>query len=800
MNDLSFALRTLRHSPAFTTIAILSLALGAGANTAIFSLIDTLLLRQLPVAHPADLYFLQTKPIEAGGVRISISISNGAVRRMQQANPDIASSYEEDKLAVSLNGQSQPASAHFVSGNYFQTLGVPAILGRTLGPHDDRPSEHVAVIDFPYWRRRFGSDPSVVGREVVVNGVPFTIVGVTPRDFYGLSADTPADLMLPFATLPQIEAGHPSGESPKPRDPAGTVVARHPNAAQLSTILRQTELEKAGDHPSADRLQTISRIAIDLQPAAHGLNHIRDRFSDQLKVLMAVVAIVMLIACANLANLLTAKSAGRRREIAIRLSLGATRAILVRQLLTESLLLSLAGGALGILFAVWACDAIVAIAGVTISPDWNLRIFAFTLGISVLNALLFGTLPALRATSSDSYVATKGGRSRGLNGALVAAQIALSLALLIGAALFLSTFRNLNRVDLGYARDHILLATIDPGVAGYKGPRVAEIYREALGRAAAIPGVRSVSLMSERLMSGNIRMSTVAVPGYTLRPGEDLNNLWIIQNYVGPGFLSTSGMRLLAGRDFTDLDTTRLVAVVNQSFADHFLGGQNPIGRTITWDREQKPVEIVGVVANIKYFGVQEGDQDVAFTPLLQQPDPPKQATLVLRSTLDPASLAPALRAKLDDLKLPVSDIGTMDAQVEHSLSQPHLLAILSTFFGALAVALASIGLYGVLSYGVARRTREIGVRMALGAQRGSILQMILSETFRVVALGIAAGLALAFSTARLLKSLLFGITPYDATSIIAAVAILSLAALAAGFLPAHRASKVDPMVALRHE
>jgi predicted permease len=795
MNDLRFAIRTLRQSAAFTTVAILSLALGAGANTAIFSLIDTLLLRRLPVAQPADLYFLQTKPIEAGGVRISVSISNGAVRRMQQANPDIASSYEEDKLAVSFNGQSQPASAHFVSGNYFQMLGVPAILGRTLGPHDDRPSEHVAVIDFPYWRRRFGSDPSVVGREVVVNGVPFTIVGVTPRDFYGLSTDTPADLMLPFATLPQIEAGHPSGESPKPGDPAGTVVARHPNAAQLSTILRQTELERAGDHPSADRLQTISRIAIDLQPAARGLNHIRDRFSDQLKVLMAVVAIVMLIACANLANLLTAKSAARRREIAIRLSLGATRAILVRQLLTESLVLSLAGGALGILFAVWARDSIVAIAGVSISPDWNLRIFAFTAGISILNALLFGTLPALRATNSAFSVSTKSGGSR-----LVAIQIALSLALLIGAALFLSTFRNLNRVDLGYARDHILLATIDPGVAGYKGPRVAEIYRQALDRAAAIPGVRSVSLMSERLMSGRIRMSTVTVPGYALRPGEDPNNLWIIQNYVGPNFLSTSGMHLIAGRDFTDLDTTHLVAVVNQSFAGHFLAGQNPIGRTITWDREQKPVEIVGVVANIKYFGVQEGDQDVAFTPLLQQPDPPKQATLVLRSTIDPASLAPALRARLDDLKLPVSDISTMDAQVERSLSQPHLLAILSTFFGALAVALASIGLYGVLSYGVARRTREIGVRMALGAQRSSILQMILSETVRVIVLGIAAGLALAFSTARLLKSLLFGITPYDAPSIIAAVAILSLAALAAGFLPAHRASKVDPMVALRHE
>jgi len=802
MTDLRFAFRSLRRSPAFTLVAVLSLALGAGANTAIFSLVDSVMLKMLPVERPAELSFLQTRPIQAGGIRISMNLSNAAVSRMQHASPGsaIAYSYVENKVAAAVNGQSQPASAHFVSANYFSMLGVPAILGRTLGPDDDRPDARVAVLDFAYWRRRFGADRSIAGREMVIDGVPVTIVGVAAREFYGLSADAPAELMLPYATVAQIEGGHPSGDLPKPEHDAGTVVARHANAARLSEILRQTELEKAGDHPSADRLQTISKTGIDLIPASQGINRIRDQFSDPLKALMAVVGMVMLIACANIANLLTAKSAGRRREIAIRMSLGATRAILVRQLLTESLLLSAAGGALGILFAVWARDAIVSIAGVAVAPDWNVRIFAFTAGISILNAFLFGMAPAIRATRTDFVTPVKSGARR-FGRVLVAAQIALSLALLIGAALFLSTFRNLNRVDLGYARDHTLLALIDPGAAGYKGSGVAQMYRQALERAAALPGVRSVSLMSDRLMTGRIRMSTVAVPGYTPQDREDPNNLWIIQNFVGPGFLSTAGMRRIAGRDFTERDDDRAapVAIVNQSFADHFFSGSNPVGRTLSWGPGQKPVEVVGLVANIKYFGVRENAQDVAFAPLLQQADPPDQATLVIRSGADPVLLAPALRASLDDLKLPPSDITTMDAQVEHSLSQPHLLAILSTFFGILAVVLASIGLYGVLTYNVARRTGEIGIRMALGAQRGSILCMILSETGVVVVSGIAGGLAVAFAAARLLKSLLFGITPYDATSIGAAVVILACGALAAGLLPAHRASKVDPMEALRH-
>ncbi len=801
MSDLRFALRSLRRTPAFTLVAVLSLALGAGANTAIFSLIDSVMLRMLPVEHPGELVFVSTNSIQAGAVRITMNLSADAVRRMQQSAPQtaIAYSHDENKIPVAVRGQSEPASVHFVSPNYFSMLGVPAALGRTLGPGDDNPNARLAVLDFAYWRRRFGADPAILGREITIHGVPFTIAGVTPREFYGLSTDSPAELMLPYATLPQIQSGHPSGVLPKPDEDAGTVIARHAKAAQLSAIFRQTELDRAGDHPTPDRLQTISKAAIELEPASKGLSRVRDQFSDPLKALMAVVALVMLIACANIANLLTAKSGERRREIAIRLSLGATRAILIRQFLTESFLLSIAGGALGLLFAVWSRDAIVAIAGVTVEPNWSLRVLAFTAALSILNALLFGTVPALRATRLESNLA-KPTRSR-FGRVLVAAQIALSLTLLIGAALFLATFRNANRVDLGYARDHTLLVSIDAAEAGYKGPQVTEIYREVLNRAAALPGIRSVSVISEPLMGGRFRISTVAVSGYTPQRGEDPNNLWAIQNLVGPRFLSTAGLRLIAGRDFTDLDTTRPVAIVNQAFANHFFAGSNPVGRTIAWGPGQKPVEIVGFIANFKVFSVQnDSPQDVALVPMFQQTDPPDHATLVLRTDQDPVHMTPALRASLDALKLPLADITTMDSQVERSLSQPHLLAILSTFFGALAVLLASIGLYGVLTYQVSRRTPEIGIRMALGAQRSKILTMILSETATVVIAGIAAGLAIALAASRLLKSLLYGVTPNDTTSILAAVAILAAAALVAGFLPARRASEVDPMIALRHE
>jgi predicted permease len=818
MSDLRFAFRTLAQSPAFTLVAILSLALGAGANTAIFSLVDAVMLKMLPVDHPGELYFVNTKPMESGGVQVTMLLSNRALGHIRKQAHIVAAanSYDSNKLAVGVDGKVAATSGYFVSGNYFSTLGVNPVLGRAFGAADDRPDARVAVVGFGYWQSRFGGDPHVLGRAITANGVPFTIVGVAPRGFFGLSVDAPADVLLPYATLAQVDAGHASGETPSLDSSAGTLVVRLPRGAsmraaetEITAILRQSELEKAGGEASNLALDAIRRAGVELSPAALGTSIVRMNFALPLKVLMGLVGLVMLIACANIANLLLAKGSARSREIAIRLSLGSTRWRLARQLLTESLLLSAAGGALGLLFALWAGDAILRVAGITsISPDWNLRVFAFTAGIVILNALLFGAAPAFRSTAIDFAAALKGSRSTGdasrsrFARSLVVAQIALSLSLVVGAGLFIKTFERLNHVDLGYARDHVLMAAVDLNAAGYPASRLAEAWRDTLARAAAIPGVRAATLSGDRLMAGFLSMGFITVPGYTPRNGENPQTLWVITNAVGPHFVSTAGMRLISGRDFDEADASRNAAIVNQTFANHFFAGADPIGRTISFHGGKDPVEIVGLVANIKYFSMQNDDNDVVFQPLFHQSPPPSHANLILRTTLDPESLTPALReaVRAVDSNLPLLEVATMDEQVSKSLSQPRLIAILSGFFGVLALALASIGLYGVLAFSVSRRTGEIGIRMALGARSETILNMILSETARLAVVGIAAGLAIAFAAARLVKSLLFGVTPYDATSMIVAVVVLVAAAFAAGWIPARRASKVDPMVALRHE
>ncbi|HWZ31040.1 MAG TPA: ABC transporter permease [Bryobacteraceae bacterium] len=819
MHDLRFALRKLRKNPAFALVAILSLALGTGANTAIFSLIDAVMLRMLPVSHPEQLVFVNTNAVQMGSVRVSESIRVASLDYIAQHATNlsgIAASQLDGKIGIGVDGQTDRAAASFVSPAYYSVLGVNPLMGRTLTADDAQPGGRVAVLSYAYWQRRMGGSPTVLGRQITVNSVPFVIVGVTPREFYGVSADDSSDITVPFATLPQVTAGKISSESPKLDDATGLVFARLKNgvtlqqaAAELTPLLRQSLLQSGGETPA--RFQAVSKLRVDLTPGSQGLSHVRNRFSEPLKVLMAVVAIVLLIACANIANLLLAKSSARQREIAIRMSLGSSRWRLVRQLLTESLLLAIGGGALGLLFAVWARDAIVRAAAVPDIPfTWDLRVIGFTAGVCLLNALLFGTMPALRATSFDFATALKSsrtGRTAGrltLGRVLVAAQVALSLALLVGAGLFLGTFRNLDRVDLGYARKDALLIAVDPHLAGYRGVRIAEFYKQALDRVATAPGVRSVSLMRDRLMSGNITMSGVFVPGYTPKNGEDPQHIWVISNSVGSGFFQTAGMQFLNGRDFTDQDNEHgtKVAVVNETMARHFFDTPNAVGRQVSEGPGEPAIEIVGVVRDLKYFGVREGKQDVMFTPAGQYADAPNHATLLIRTTAEPSIVVSTVRAAIRaiDPALPVYDVITVDQQVEKTLVLQRLLAILSVFFGALALTLAAIGLYGVLSYGIAQRTGEIGIRMALGARPAMVLRMILGETARVVLAGVLVGIALALSGARLVRSMLFGVTPADATSLTAAAVLLLAAALVAAFLPARRASHVDPMVALRHE
>ena len=575
-------------------------------------------------------------------------------------------------------------------------------------------------------------------------------------------------------------------------------------------------LPSLGSQVSAEQRAAIEKTSVELTPASQGLNRLRNRYSKPLEVLMVLVGLVMLIACANIANLMMARASARRREIAIRLSLGSSRWRLIRQLLTESLLLSLLGTALGIALAAWARDAMVYLAtmkqaGPAIPFDWNYRVLAFTAGISILNAILFGLAPALRATRLDVAAALKSGPAgKGvtripLGRVLIAGQVAVSLALLIAAGLFIDTFRNLDRVDPGYARDHAILATLDARLAGYRGPRAAQVFQQAMERVSALPGVRAVSVMGQKLLTGKLTMSSIWVPGYTLQSGEDRTNLWVVQNSVGPGFFQTSGMRMLAGRDFSDQDNARSlkVAVLNETMARHFFGAGNPIGQHVAWSKsDPATVEIVGVVRDFKYIGLREDKMDVIFIPIAQYPNAWTEVTLLIRTSNDFPRLLNDVRTAIRgvDSNLPVYDLITMDGQVRSTLAQQRLMAILSSFFGILALCLSAVGLHGVLSYNVVQRTPEIGIRMALGAQRSGILRLVLGETARVVAAGIALGIALALAAARLIQSMLFGITATDSLALGGSIAILTVVALLAAFLPAWRASRVDPMTALRQE
>ncbi len=660
ISDLRFAARMLRKSPGFAMVAIVSLALGIGANTAIFSLIDAVLLRMLPVSRPEQLKFVYTNAIATGDAQVTQSMDIGTLKAMQDRAHTVlglCATKGGDQFSIGVNGQADLATGEFVSGNYFSMLGVPAFIGRTFGAADDTPDGRLAVIGFGYWQHRFGGDPGVIGRAITVNGVPFRIIAVTPHEFYGTSIDSAAEIMMPLETMPQVADGRISDKAPKPTDSAGFVYARvKPGtekraADELTAIFRQEAVSEAPQDARAR--ESAQKFWIEFTPASQGFSMIRSRFSEPLKVLMVVVWLVMLIACANIANLLLAKASARQREIAIRLSLGSTRERLVRQLLTESALLSLVGGALGLLFAVGARYGIILLgtppgSTTAIPTGWNWRVLGFTAGVCILNALLFGMAPALRLTGIGFAEALKGGRTGRTAGRLplarilVAAQMALSLALLVGAGLFLGTLRNLDRVDLGFDRDRALMVTVDPSLAGYQGTALKEIYRRILERTSNVPGVRSVSFMQTSLISGRVSAGTVFVPGYTPRKDEDVKNLWVASNEVTPGFFANAGMHLAAGRDFTDRDTEGAprVAAINQTMAKHFFGARNPIGERIAWDAgSEPPMTIVAVVRDFKIFGVHPNRTDAMFTPFLQSKAEPS-ATLLVRTAAQPSRVA----------------------------------------------------------------------------------------------------------------------------------------------------------------
>jgi len=829
LQDIRYALRLLRKTPAFTTVAVLSLALGVGANTAIFSLIDSLLLNSLPVKDPQQLVFVRTNNVKVGNFMVSRTILIREVEQMQAQSTRVDSigSYGGfDRANISVDGRSELTPGEFVSGTYFQVLGLSAQLGKTLLPADDLQSGNSggrgwpAMISDGYWRRRFGGDPGIVGHPITVNTIPFVIVGVMPRGFDGLSLEQQPAILMPLATHNQVVSGSFSAGSARPDDPAGQVLARikpgtaqSTAAAELTVIFRNSEL--ANKNLTMAERNAIEKRFIEFEPAARGSSSLRRQFSDPLRALMAVVGLVMLIACANIAGLQLAKASARQKEIAIRLSLGSSRRRIVRQLLTESLILSILGCMLGIVFAIFAHDVTLKLGhGSTtgLEMQWDLRLLLFLAGVCIVNALLFGVIPALRATNVDPHEMLKGAPATQHSSrlpfgrALVMAQLAVSLVLVVGAGLFLGSLRNLYHVDLGFSSENLVMATLDPRLIGADDNRTTTIYKQLLGDVKSLHSAPSATLMNDRLFNGRAHLSGAKVVGYVPQSGEDPTNSWIVTYGVGPRFFETLRMPLLEGRDFSEADKEGAppVVVINEAMAKHYFRDKDPIGQKVTFGSGHKTAEIVGVVRNAHYFDVKDEKQETIFTPLLQVQigEFGSEETLVVRTRENPSQIANDVRAAVRriDPNLPLFDVTTMADQVAGDLRTPRLMATVSSFFGGLALALSAIGLYGVLAYGVAKRTGEIGIRMALGADRGSIFRLVLGETGQVLLIGIVAGLALAWSTTRLLKSLLYGLTAHNARVYLFAAFALVLVALAAAMLPARRAVRVEPMIALRYE
>ena len=840
IQDLRYGVRMLVKNPGFTAMAVLSLALGIGANAAIFSLLDAVLLKMLPVQHPEQLVFLEQSG--AAESKRSSNISYAAFEHLRQQNQVLSSacffSYTT-RINASLNGQTEVLEGQLVSGGFFSVLGVDAVAGRTFTEGDDKESgdQAVAVISYSYWQRRFGLNRSVVGQTVVLNNTPFTIIGVAPPEFFGVIIGNAPDIFLPSATGEQILA-----RRNRFRDGSLTfVLARlrpgigeQQAKAALTLLLQQQALEEAGTQITPEKQQAIQKQSMNLLPANQGFNVLRQQFSEPLHLLMTLVGLVLLIACANVANLLLARAATRRKEIALRLALGASRLRLIRQLVTESLLLALTGGGFGLLLASWCSGLILRVvssgrnpvtagARLSLNVPLDARIVCFTAIVSLLAALLFGLAPAWRATRPELSPTLKD-NARGPGGSgrfrfgrtLVIAQVALSLALLIGAGLFVRSLGKLRSVDIGFKRDNVLLFSVDPQLIKYQPPQIAGLYKQMLGRIASVPGVRSVSLARQGLLSGGGTQGSIKVPGHTPRAEENSftqtrsDTEWNAPYFsqVGPDFFETLGMTIVRGRDFgpRDNETAPKVAVVNEAFSRYYFGSEDAIGRR--FDRgpdDGGVVEIVGLVRDAKSTSIREQTPRSFYIPFLQDPSSWRETTFQVRTAGDPLNVVAAIRREVQgvDPNLPIFRVRTLEAQVDESLGQERLVATLASLFGMLALLLACAGLYGVLSYSVSQRTQEIGIRMALGANRANVLKMILKQGLTLTLIGVALGLAGAYVLTKYLESLttmLYGVQPRDPLTYGVTAALLTLVALFACLVPARRATKVDPMVALRYE
>jgi predicted permease len=828
MQDLRYALRTFAKNPGFAGVAILTLALGIGANTAIFALFDVVLLRALPVRDPQRLVLFNdgiSEGTRTGNVPegrwTQFSTEVFEYLRRQPLPYESLAAVRSGQGAVSARVGGAPADlarAQLVSGNYFAAMGVEAALGRTLIVEDEHPdAAPAAVVSDAFWKRRLRGDPAAIGSVAIVNGTAFTIVGVTPPEFFGERIRRAPDLWLPLRFQPQIEQ-RPSYLT---QDDAYWLIlvgrlsstATRLQAQTATTLaLRQFLRDKPGRAPTAEEERLIQEARVELLDGAGGISFLRLTYAAPLRILLVVVGLVLLIACANVGNLLLSRAVARQSEIAMRVALGASRARLLRQLLTESLLLAAMGAACGVILARWLANALLALvaSSAPVHTQLDRVVLAFTAAVTVLAGVLFGLAPVLAAWRADLVTGLKAGsrgltvRRRGLGAAelLVAAQMAVSLVLIVGATLFARSLLNRQHQPLGFDPEHVLLARVNPRLAGYTPTNVQPLYRRLYDRVAALPGVRSATLARYSPLGGGSSVSAARIEGYSPQPDEGVSLERVL---VGPTYPETLGMTLLRGRaiGLQDQPGATKVGMVNEAFVRRYFPGQDPIGHRfgVNGSTGALDVEIVGVLQDVQFQNSTEPVHPVVFTALLQdQTQFAMDCEIEVRTIADPAAAARALRAAVADVdaSLTMNDVKTMHDQVASALNSERLTTQFVTAFGALALALACVGLYGVVAQAVARRTSEIGLRLALGAGPPDVRWMILRETLTLVAAGLAVGVPAAYAAGRLLASQLYGLSGGDPLSFVFAAGVMILVAVVACAIPAQRAARVNPMVALR--
>ncbi len=827
-NDVKLAVRGLFRSPLFSIVAILSLALGIGANTAIFTLIDQILLRKLPVKNPEELVMLYQSGPHSGsnmGSRMhSYPIYQEYQQRAEPLGEVIARRLADASIAV--DNQTERIDIEMVSGNYFTMLGVAPAAGRVFNSQEDDQiyqGHPVVVISHDYWTRRFARDPGAVGKKILVNNFPMTIVGVSAAGFAGIDPARSPQVRVPIlmkpVIVPEWEWVHLSDERTRwvqvfaRLKPGYTIETAAGPLQGLFTQIRQHEMTLPGAKTwSAFIRERFMTGQLKIERADVGYSPLRNDFSTALVVLMAMVGLVLLIACANVANLLIARGFMRQREIAVRLSLGATRGQLVRQLLTESVLLSLIGGAVGLVISVALTRGLIAFIPqqqpLLIQPTPDLRILSFTFILTLITGVVFGLLPALRASNPDQWATLKdtvggiagSGGSLFLRKGLVAAQVALSFLLLFGAGLFVRSLQNLQTTDTGVAMTNLVTFRLSPALSGYGDQQTMNFYGELLDRLRGAAGVTVAGFAAVPVLAGDEWDSTTSVEGHQAKDGEDMQ---AFMNALSPGYFETMGIRLLEGRDFrsTDMKDNASVVIVNRKFATHFFGDKSAVGRHVgrgSGPDTKLDVEIIGVVEDSLYEGPREGVRRQVFWPGWGR----GSATFYVRASEASAGVFNLVRNEVKrlDAAMPVYDVKTVQGQLDETLLTDRLIALLSAGFGLLATVLASVGLYGVMAFIVARRRKEIGLRLALGAEPSGVLWMVMREVLILLAIGLAVGVPAAIGLGRYVSSQLYGIQPNDPWMAIGTVLLLTIVAAAAGLIPAARAARIDPIVALRYE